>query len=160
MLHLGQQPLEKPGGPVEGIRLCRKCSRGKRNTVSLFLPPQGDLAGISPTPSQHCQKRACGSQRVKVSGGWCSLEGGDVPQACGEHRDGEQLSILSETSQGLEGSPSHRKPSPASSPSPELGRGTRNYTQLRSPTSSVEGGRSSPASHGVPITSTLITSVV
>lgn len=81
-----QQPLGKPGGPVEGIRLCRKRSRGKRNAVSLFLPPQGDLAGISPTPNQHCQNRVCGSQRVKVSGGWCNLEGGDGPQACWEQQ--------------------------------------------------------------------------
>lgn len=107
MLHLGQHPLGKPGGPAEGIRLCRKRSRGKRNAVSLFLPLQGDLAGISPTPKQHCQKRVCGSRRVKVSAGWCNREGGDGPQ--GSNRDGGQLSMAREASEGLESSPKHGK---------------------------------------------------
>lgn len=62
---LASNPWGSLVGLEKGIRLCRKRSRGKRNAVSLFLPPQGDLAGISPTPNQHCQKRVCG--RVKVS---------------------------------------------------------------------------------------------
>lgn len=88
-------------GPIEGIRFCRKHSRGKRNAVSLFLPPQGDLAGISPTPNQ--PKMGVWEPEREGLGGLCTPEGGDGP--VGATGMGGELPMVSGASQGLEGSP-------------------------------------------------------
>lgn len=179
---LASKPATLGGGwgAVGGIRLCSKHSHGKRHAVSLLLPPQGQSPAktlqVSPphliSVAKHPPR---GSRRAKALGRRYNLEGGHpgeglrTPPAWWEQRrdGGQAVPEVVKPRGGLEGSPHHGKPSPATSPCPEMGERNRELHPTEHPpprlqplTLSVEGRCSSPASPGVLISSTLIMPVV
>lgn len=180
LLHLGRQASDPWGrlGSRRGDRTPQQTFPWEEERRLPSPPSAGsissrDLADISPTPNQRCQTLAAWEPASEGLGKtaqprWSTAPGkGYGPPAWWEQRrdGGQAVPELVKPRGGLEGSPHRGKPSPATSLCPEMGRGTGNYTppsppQLQPPTFSAEGRCSSPASRGMPISSTLIMSVV
>lgn len=135
-ISLASKPVTPEGGwgAMGGIRLSHSC--GKRNAISLLLPSLGsissrDLADISPTPNQQCCVGACKQKPWEDSTTYMDQPHGKVMGHWEQHGDGGQVELV-KPCRGLEGSPT-MGPLSSTSPCPEMGRGTGNYTPL-SPT--------------------------